>query len=127
MSNKAVSITGDDPRPKAIGRIWGAAVGMLAICIPLCAILESAWLPVFVIAGAAGVTLYIWASGDRSQAPPNDETELLRAKIKELEERLANVEVINRFEDRLADKRLQQSLESPPRDATAPPAVRGSS
>lgn len=122
MARKSVSKNTDDPRPKAVGQIWAAAVGMLAICIPLCAVLRSAILPFFVIAGAALATLYIWSASSRNQEPPEDEAESLRAKIKELEDRLANVEVINRFEDRLAEKQVRLAQEKPEARAEASPS-----
>lgn len=119
MAKKPAPNQTDDPRPRAVSQIWGAAIGMLALCIPLCFVIRTAALPVFVIAGASLVTLYIWTAGAKTQDASTDETEALRAKIKELEERLANVEVINRFEDRLAEKRLQQALESQASGAAA--------
>jgi len=107
-----------DPRPTALGNIWGSAVAMLALCIPLGAIFRSSILPILIIAGAALVSLYIWQSGSAEREADTSEADALRSKIKELEDRLANVEVINRFEDRLAEKRLQQEtgqVATPPR------------
>src|SRR5687767_5089139 len=100
-------------RSKALGHVWGSALVMLAICIPLCYILKTVVLPLAVIIGAAAVTFYVWSSSEQSDSHAS-ENEVLRAKIKELEERLANVEVINRFEDRLAEKQLGLHAEIPP-------------
>lgn len=105
-----------DPRTAALNNVWGSALAMLALCIPLCAVLRSAMIPILVVAGTAIVSLYIWWSGAAEREADTSEADALRDKIKELEDRLANVEVINRFEDRLAEKRLRQEAEQ-----TAPP------
>jgi len=106
-----------DSRPAALGNIWGSAIAMLVLCIPLAAVSRTANLPLIIIVGTAVVSLYIWWSGSAERKAESSEADELRAKIKELEERLANVEVINRFEDRLAEKRLRLEAEQ----AVAPP------
>ncbi|MDB6151240.1 MAG: hypothetical protein JWQ44_2688 [Chthoniobacter sp.] len=82
---------------------------MLALCIPLCAVLRSPMIPIVVIIGTALLSLYVWNSGEKRAN--GLEADALRAKIKELEERLSNVEVINRFEDRLAEKQVRQAAQ----------------
>jgi hypothetical protein len=109
-----------DSRIAALGGIWSGAIVMLALCIPLAAVSRSANLPLIVIVGTGLVSLYIWQSGSAARKEDTSEADALRDKIKELEERLANVEVINRFEDRLADKRLRQEAEQA---ATTPPRI----
>lgn len=101
-----------DSRANAVNNIWSAALGMLVLCIPLCAMVRSAAIPIAIIVGAAVVTFYIWNSGEKRGTDQHSENETLKARIKELEDRLANVEVINRFEDRLAEKRLRQAEEA---------------
>lgn len=96
-----------DQRAEALSNVWGWALLMLAVSIPLCTILKTALIPMIVVFAAVVVTFYVWNSG---KSDP-EENEVLRAKIKELEERLANVEVINRFEDRLAEKQARQKAE----------------
>jgi uncharacterized protein (DUF58 family) len=106
-----------DHRAEALSNVWGWALLMLAVSIPLCTILKTALIPMIVIFAAVVVTFYVWNSGKGDTV----ENEALRAKIKELEERLANVEVINRFEDRLAEKKArQQAAATEPAHAAAP-------
>lgn len=100
-----------DARPDAIGQVWGTAVGMLAICIPLCVLLKSAALPIIVICAAGLVSMYVWKNEPRKTATADQEAEALRARIQELEERLANVEVINSFEERLAERTIAREEE----------------
>jgi len=70
--------------------IWFFATGMLAICIPLVDITGSEILPLAVITGAAVGTFAVWHSSDNqlrnSPLPTNS--------MKELEQRVANLEVI---------------------------------
>ncbi len=68
--------------------IWGCAVGMFALCIPLIAIAKSGLiLPVLVILGASGGTAAVWLSPDQ-QRKENILT------IKALEDRVMNLETI---------------------------------
>ncbi|HEX8296274.1 MAG TPA: hypothetical protein VF593_08235 [Chthoniobacteraceae bacterium] len=103
----------EDQRAKALANVWGFALVMLVVCVPLCAMFRTAVIPLTIIAGAAVVTLYIWSRGEKDSGVQDAENESLRTKIQELEERLANVEVINRFEDRLAEKELRRTAADP--------------
>ncbi len=80
-----------DIRVAAISSIWGIATGMLALCVPLSAITRSgALLPIAIISGAAVSTLAVWRGGD-------EETQnnlLLSSSIKQLEQRVENLETI---------------------------------
>ncbi|MBD2770622.1 hypothetical protein [Iningainema tapete] len=80
-----------DVRVAATSRIWGIAVGMLAICIPLSAVTRSgAILPLATLTGAAVGTVAVWRSDDRkskSNYLPQQQVELL-------EQRIANLETI---------------------------------
>ena len=100
-----------DARPDAIGQVWGTAIGMLAICIPLCVLLKSGALPIMVICAAVLVSMYVWKTEPQKTANANQEAEALRTRIAELEERLANVEVINSFEERLAERTIVREEE----------------
>ena len=101
-----------DFRPDAIGQVWWAALAMLAICIPLGAVLKSGAIPLVVIGGAVLATMYVWKTNPQKTSRAEDEAETLRAKIRELEERLANVEIINSFEERLAERSLVREEET---------------
>jgi len=104
----------EDVRVKVVSTIWGCAVGMLGICIPLVAISRTGpILPLLVIVGAAVATAIVWsgnvnAASTRSDAA-NEQKEMdeLRKRVAELEERLSNVETIDRFEHHLAEKTLK--------------------
>ena len=75
------------PKVQATSIIWGCAVGMLGICVPLVAITESGViLPLLVILGAGGGTVAVWFSPDKSQ--------LEESEVKALEERIINLETI---------------------------------
>ena len=88
MGHKA---TEKNPKVRATDEIWGCAVGMLAICIPLVAITESGIiLPLLVILGAGGGTAAVWLSPDKR---PPEEAHLAQT-IKGLEERVMNLETI---------------------------------
>lgn len=80
-----------DIRVAATSKIWVLATGMLAICIPLSAVTKSgAILPLAVISGAAVGTVAVWRSSD-NQSKNNP---LLTNSVKELEQRVANLEII---------------------------------
>ena len=80
-----------DIRVAATSKIWAFATGMLAICIPLTAVTRSgAILPIVVISGATVGTVAVWRRSDnQSRNSP-----LLTNSIKELEQRVANLEII---------------------------------
>lgn len=81
-----------DIRVASTSRIWGFATAMLVICIPLVAITgrSGAILPLAVIAGAAIGTVAVWhGSNNQSKTSP-----LLTNSIKDLEQRMANIEII---------------------------------
>ena len=80
-----------DPRVRATAAIWGCAIGMFGICIPLTAITNSGViLPLLVMLGAGGGTAAVWLAPDkRQQAEIN-----LAQTVKALEERVMNLETI---------------------------------
>ncbi len=79
-----------DIRVAATSRIWVLATVMLAICIPLSAITGSVVLPIAVILGATVGTIAVWrSSNNQSKNSP-----LLNSSVKQLEQRVANLEII---------------------------------
>ncbi len=97
----------DEIRLKTTAIIWGAAVGMMVFSIPLAAITESALIPLAVIVGASVGTCGVWFRSNKSH---DNKAELAaEQRLKELEERLANLETINNFERRLAEESLKRA------------------
>ena len=94
-----------DPRVQIIGRIWRTLIPVLALSIPFCALSRVGIILPFFALGAAGVaTACVWYfRGTREgSGAERKENQRLQDRIKELEERLANVETISRFEMQLA-------------------------
>ena len=107
------SETKTDVRVQATGTIWGIAVGMMAVSIPLADITHTAAIPLAVIVGAAVGTCAVWRSGRQNEIPrvsptTNNDQIAAQQRIAELEERLANLETINNFERRLAEETLKR-------------------
>ncbi|MFB2980385.1 hypothetical protein [Microseira sp. BLCC-F43] len=94
-----------DIRLKVTTRIWGCAVGMLGICIPLTAVTNSGpIIPLGVVAGAAAGTAVVWVGDKKSprSLPP--------IQLQQIEQRLANLETIIGSDDldvRLKIKQLE--------------------
>jgi hypothetical protein len=83
--------TETNPKVRATAAIWGCAVGMLGICIPLVAITKSGvLLPLLVMLGAGGGTAAVWFAPDKRQ----QEELQLNQTVKALEERVINLETI---------------------------------
>jgi hypothetical protein len=81
-----------DPRVRATAAIWGIAVGMLGVCIPLVAVTSSGLiLPVLVIAGASLSSAAIWLSSSKVQTRNQS---LSHQTFEALEERVRNLEAI---------------------------------
>jgi hypothetical protein len=93
-----------DIRVKSTGTIWGCAIAMLAICIPLSAATRSgAIIPLGVITGAAVGTAAVWRD-------KKSQTSLPASQLQQLEQRLANLETIVGSDDlemRLKIKQLE--------------------
>jgi hypothetical protein len=93
----------EDPRVEIVGRIWRMLIPVVALSIPICALSRLGIFLPFVAIGAAGLsTACIWYFGGKRERVGGRENERLQQRIKELEERLANVETISRFEMQLA-------------------------
>jgi hypothetical protein len=83
--------TESDPKVRATAAIWGCAIGMLGVCIPLVAITKSGvLLPLLVLLGAGGGTAAVWFAPDKRQ----QEELRLNQTVKALEERVINLETI---------------------------------
>jgi len=101
-----------DHRPAVTRSIWRYAFGMLVLCIPLAPLADSPWLPYGVLGAAALGTLGVWMFGRPARLPkPERDPEVLELEkvVANLSERLESVEVLNRFEERLA----RESVERP--------------
>jgi hypothetical protein len=115
-----------DARVKVTTSIWGCAIGMMGVCIPLTAITNSGpALPIVVVGGAALATIAVWTgevvgivlNSGRTHNSVGTESkqqiDTLTGRIQELEERLANVETIDRFEEHLARKSMSAGRGTP--------------
>lgn len=93
------------PRVAATFLIWGAATGMLAICIPLTALAKgNPILPLAVITGAAVGTGTVWqSSGKKSR-----NSTLSPNKVEALEERISNLEAIVGSDEINLQRKLNQ-------------------
>ena len=79
-----------NPKVEATETIWGYAIAMLAMCIPLVAITESGLWPFLVALSAGGGTAAVWFAPDKR---PPEERHLVQT-MKALEERVINLETI---------------------------------
>jgi hypothetical protein len=80
-----------DIRSATTTKIWGIAVGMLGVCIPLTAITRSGpILPLAVITGATVSTVAVWKSSEKKSGS----NILSPHTVEALEERIANLEII---------------------------------
>jgi len=92
-----------DSRIKVITRIWQMIIPVMALSIPFFALSRVGIILPFFAIGAAGIaTAVIWGSGTKKMSTDRKDNQRLQDRIKELEERLANVETISRFEMQLA-------------------------
>lgn len=84
--------TEENPKVRATSAIWGFAIGMLGVCIPLVAITESGIiLPLLVALSATGGTAAVWLSPEQRQ---REEASRLAQRMKRLEERVIDLETI---------------------------------
>ncbi len=116
MNHQIKNVEDADVRINATTRIWKFASLMLALCIPLVggaaasgnmfAAILTMLVPLAVIGAAAFGTAAVWgALGQRQIAAPP------AGDLKQLEERMANLEIITRYENALqAEKDLNARL-----------------
>jgi hypothetical protein len=126
--------TEQDMRMQITKTIWGYSVAMLGICIPLVGIIakpgpgagSALLLPACVIAGAAIATVAVWLGKGRSSQGPR--VAELEEQLRQLEERVANVETISSFEKGLLERegRLGVTEAQPPSVQKDSPSVRSS-
>jgi hypothetical protein len=101
-------------RTQATQKVWGSAIGMMGLCIPLTAILSFAggsvmMLPLTVIVGAAFGTAAIWNPFRRPDTTTSSkQLEEQTQQIQELNERIASLEQILNYEEKLLDAKLRQ-------------------
>ena len=82
----------ESSKVRATSAIWGCAIGMLGVCIPIIAITESGILLPFLVAlSASGGTAAVWFSPDKRQR--EEDTRLVQ-RMKMLEERVVDLETI---------------------------------
>ena len=82
---------GKDIRVAATSKIWGLATVMLAICVPLAAVTGGGVvLPIAVILWASVGTVAVWRSSDNQ----SENRPLSTNSVKQLEQRVANLEII---------------------------------
>ena len=92
-----------DPRVQVTGMVWAMLIPVLGMSWLFCLLSRVAILLPFLAIAAAGFgTAAIWVIGSQRVVPDRKENQQLKDRIKELEERLANVETISRFEMQLA-------------------------
>ena len=92
-----------DPRVTGTGMIWAMTLPLLGISTMFCTLSPFGILLPFLAIGAAGFgTAAIWRGESKGVSADRKENQRLQDRIKELEERLANVETISRFEMQLA-------------------------
>ena len=91
LSDKKSSKKSKDIRLAATEKIWSLAIGMFAICIPLSSATNSgAILPITVLVGTTLGTASVWRADPEKSTNSSQASE----KIKQLEERIANLEII---------------------------------
>jgi hypothetical protein len=101
-----------DPRVVATKTVCRGALAMLALCIPLVAILKSPILPFLVIGCATLGISSVWFFGrSKVVATHSKEIDVLEKAVEEMQGRLEGVEVRNRFEEALAEKELGAASE----------------
>ncbi len=115
----------DDPRVEIIGRIWRMLIPVVAISIPFCVLSRVGILPFFAIGAAGLATACVWYIGGKREGVGGKDNQRLQQRIKELEERLANVETISRFEMQLA-AREKVALEDSHRQSPPSPGQKES-
>ena len=100
-------------RVVATAAIWMMAIGMMALCIPLGKVTDISVLPLFIVAGATLSTAVVWLRGYRIERNAAVELAATQQRLRELEERLANLETINGFERRLAEEAAARQTAHP--------------
>jgi hypothetical protein len=95
-----------DRRLLATFAILGTELGILTLCIPLCPITGIDSLPIWSIVASAIAISSVWFFGKPTEVDKEQTKQIaeLKATMLELKERVENVEVIDRFETKLAQE-----------------------
>ena len=101
----------DEVRRRTTATIWRYATGMLFVSIPLVGISHSTLMPFAIVFCAALGTAAVWAFKDRDLKSAS-ELAALEKRLRQLDERLSNVETISRFDRLLAEKSASQQSKS---------------
>ena len=102
-----------DPRVAGISTLGWVTLSALALSIPIMGILKSASavaaaaLPLAIILGSGVLAVRIWSSGEK--LVNRKETDALKARLAQLEERLGNLEMIDSLEAHFAEKHSQSA------------------
>lgn len=108
----------NESRTQMVSKVGGFGVAMLAICIPLSAIigdyshLLAALLPLAVIAGTSVSMVTIWLTSSRKAN--SREIEELKQQVADLHARLSNLEMMDSYERRLAQREAQAQIQQAP-------------
>jgi hypothetical protein len=98
-----------DIRLPATSIIWGFAMGMLAICLPLSNDTDrGVVISIGIVSAATVSTVGIWRSSDKKSATSIEPPE----PIKELQERIANLEMIATSNSSDWQRQIQPAIKS---------------
>ena len=97
-----------DRRLLATFGILGAGVAMMGLSIPICIVDGSLTVALCAIGATALSTGAVWLFGKPEEIDKTQSKKIaeLESTLTELKERLENVEVINRFETKLAEEEI---------------------
>ena len=101
-----------DARVQITKSIWIFSTAMMGISIPMVGITHSAVLPLCVLGAAAVSTVAVWLGGKVSAQGRADNA--LQEQMQQMEDRLANVETMTRFERGLIERDATNGLEQAP-------------
>lgn len=101
-----------DARVQITKSIWALSTAMMGISIPIVGVTHSALLPLCVLGAAAVSTVVVWLGGKVSAQGRADKS--LQEQMQQMEDRLANVETMTRFERGLIERDTANTLEQTP-------------
>jgi hypothetical protein len=111
-----------DPRVEGIATVGWITLAALGVCIPLTAVIGefagamAVLFPLAVLLGSGIMAMRIWSSGERRVNEENREA--LTERVRDLEERLANLEMIDSLEAHFAGKNRLPIPEPSPQEET---------
>lgn len=121
MANEDPTERKTDPRVAGITIVGGITLAGLGLCIPLMLLASgtmiAAALPLAMIVGSGLLSARIWSSGERHVNEKANEK--LTERLAELEERLANLEMVDSVEAHFAER--HRSPEAPTMGPPPPP------